>query len=266
MAELLDALGWRPSPGGRIRLIALIGALAAALLVAGLAAAAATSVSILLVQAAIWAAWLVWLGVVFPRNSRRDAETPCEWPYRRAFGREILLGISIAFSQFLRPAAAGLVSGGGSLATGDGLAIGAALLLAGGTAVGVGVSTLGVARTLFVHEYVTGGRQVVEAGIYRFVRHPLFLGGALVSLGLAICTGNMTAIELGALNACVLPIYVRLEDQRCCAVLGREYADYSVAVGSVVPRRRSAIRPVAHLHQAAGRIEPIAGRAAVTKR
>ena len=266
MAELLGALGWRTGLGDRIRLIALIGVPAAALLATGLALAAATSVSIFLVQVAIWGAWLAWLGIVFPRNSRRDAETPCEWPYRRAFVREILLGISVAFSQFLRPAVAGLVAGDGSLAPGDALAIGAALLLAGGTAIAVGVSALGVARTLFVHEYVPGDQQVVKAGIYRFVRHPLFLGGALVSLGLAICTGNATAIELGVLNACVLPVYVRLEDRRCCAVLGREYADYSVAVGSVVPRRRSAIRPVAQLHQAAGRIEPIAGRAAVTKR
>ncbi len=265
MAELLGALGWKANLGGRVRLTVLTGVPAAAILIGGLAFAALASVSILLVQAAIWTGWLVWLGIVFPRNFRRDSEAPCEWPYRRAFMREILLGISVAFSQFLRPAAAGFALQG-SLAPGDALTIGATLLLAGTTAIVIGVSTLGVARTLFVHEYVPGEQRVVKAGIYRFVRHPLFLGGALVSLGLAICTGSQTAIELGLLNACVLPIYVRLEDRRCCAVLGREYVDYSVAVGSVVPRRRAAIRPVAHLHQAAGRIEPIAGRAAVTKR
>jgi protein-S-isoprenylcysteine O-methyltransferase Ste14 len=266
MAELLGALGWQARLRDRIRLIALAGVPTLAILIAGLALAAATSVSIVFVQTAIWAVWLVWLGIVFPRNSRRDSEAPCEWPYRRAFMREILLGISVAFSQFLRPAVAGLVLGGGSLAPDDALAIGASLLLTGGTAIAIGVSTLGVARTLFVHEYVPGEQRLVKAGIYRFVRHPLFLGGAAVSLGLAICTGSQTAVELGLLNACVLPIYIRLEDRRCCAVLGREYVDYSVAVGSVVPRRRSAIRPVAHLHHAAGRIEPMAGRAAVTKR
>jgi protein-S-isoprenylcysteine O-methyltransferase Ste14 len=265
MAELLGALGWQASFRGRLRLVVLAGALTAILLIAGLGLAALASLPIVLVQAAIWAFWLLWLGIVFPRNSRRDSELPCERPYRRAFNREILLGISVAFSQFLRPALAGLL-GGGPIASGDLLVVGATLLVTGAIAIAIGVSALGVARTLFVHEYLPGRQQVVEAGIYRFVRHPLFLGGALVSLGLALCTGDRTAVELGLLNACVLPIYVRLEDRRCCVVLGREYVDYSVAVGSVVPRRRAAIRTVAHLHHAAGRIEPIAGRAAVTKR
>ncbi|MDX6609420.1 MAG: methanethiol S-methyltransferase [Solirubrobacterales bacterium] len=264
MAELLGALGWRTSLRDRARLIALAATSTTAILIAGLVLAVV--VPIVLVQAAIWAAWLVWLGMVFPRNSRRDLAAPCELPYKRAFMREILLGISVAFSQFLRPVVAGLVLDGGSLAPDDALAIGVALLLGGGTAIAIGVSALGVARTLFVHEYVPGQRYVVRSGIYRYVRHPLFLGGALVSLGLAICSGNQTAVELGLVSACVLPVYIRLEDRRCCAVLGREYVDYSIAVGSLVPRRRSAIRPVAHLHQAAGRIEPMAGRAAVTRR
>src|SRR6187200_1391581 len=109
MAELLEALGWRTRPTDCVRLIVLIGTVTTAILVAGLALAVATPVSIFLVQAVIWAAWLLWLGVVFIRNGRRDAESPVPFPYRRAFGREILLGISIVFSQFLRPTVAGAV-------------------------------------------------------------------------------------------------------------------------------------------------------------
>jgi protein-S-isoprenylcysteine O-methyltransferase Ste14 len=265
MAELLEALGWRMSFGHCVRMIALVGTTTTAILVAALAFADLASVSILVVQAAIWFVWLAWLGIVFPRNGRRDSETPCALPYRRAFMREILLGISVAFSQFLRPIATGLIDGMPSSPAGE-LAIGAPMILAGGAMVAVGVSALGVARTLFVHEYVPRERRVVRAGIYRFVRHPLFLGGALVSLGLAVCTGDRTALELGFLNACVCPLYVQLEDRRCFGVLGREYVDYSVAVGGVVPRRRAAIRPSAQLHHAAGRIEPITGRAEVTRR
>src|SRR4051794_21815421 len=109
MAELLEALGWRMRLADCVRLIALIGTVTTAILVAGLALAAATSISIFIVQAGIWAAWLLWLGIVFPRNGRRDAESPVAYPYRRAFRREILLGISVAFSQFLRPTVAGAV-------------------------------------------------------------------------------------------------------------------------------------------------------------
>jgi protein-S-isoprenylcysteine O-methyltransferase Ste14 len=266
MAELLKALGWRLRPIDCIRLTALIGTVTTAVLVAGLTLAAATPISIFIVQAGIWAAWLLWLGVVFPRNGRRDAESPVPYPYRRAFKREILLGISVAFSQFLRPTVAGAVLHEPATAPVEALAIGVPLLLVGVVMITVGVSALGVARTLFVHEYVAGKREVVRTSIYRFVRHPLFIGGALTSLGLVICTGDRVAIELGVLNALVCPLYVLFEDRRCCEVLGREYSDYSVSVGGVIPRRRSAIKPVAQLHHAAGRIEPIAGRAPVTRR
>jgi protein-S-isoprenylcysteine O-methyltransferase Ste14 len=265
-AELLEALGMRPSVANCLRLTAIVGAMTATLLAAALALAEATSTSIVLVQALIWIPWLAWLGIVFPRNARRDSESPCPYPYRRAFFREILFGISIAFSQFLRPAAAGLLHNGAFLHPADALFIGIPLLVTGATMIAAGVSALGVARTLFVHEYVSDRREVVKTGIYRFVRHPLFFGGAFVSLGLAICTGAEIAIGMGLLNALVCPLYVRLEDRRCIAILGCEYLSYSVAVGGVVPRRRAAIVPAAHLRHAAGRIEPIAGRAHANRR
>jgi protein-S-isoprenylcysteine O-methyltransferase Ste14 len=231
-----------------------------------LAFAAVISFSVVFVQAAIWLVWLVWLGIIFPHNSRRDSEKPCEQPYRRAFMREILWGISIAFSQFLYPAVTGVILNGGSFSSSETLTIGLWLHLIGGAIVAAGVYTLGVARTLFVHEYIPKGQRVVRAGIYHFVRHPLFLGGLVASLGLAVSTGNQMALELGLLNACVLPVYIHLEDRRCGMILGREYIDYSAGVGSVVPLRRSAIKRAAQLRQAIGRIEPMAGRATVKRR
>src|SRR5882672_3357420 len=128
MADLLEALGWRVSVGRRICLAALVCIPTVAILAGPLVFAASVGAPPVLVQAAIWAAWLVWLGIIFPHNARRDSETPCEWPYRRAFTREILLGIVVAFSQFLRPAVTG-VSAGSSIASGAALAIGVSLLL-----------------------------------------------------------------------------------------------------------------------------------------
>ncbi|HEX6667004.1 MAG TPA: methyltransferase [Solirubrobacterales bacterium] len=266
VTELFEALGWRADAAHYLRLTVLIAATTSVCVAAALAFAEATSISVVLLQAIIWVVWLVWLGVVFPRNSRRDMASPGAYPYRRAFFREILLGISVAFSQFLRPAAAGLLEGGTSLPPTHALLIGLPLLVSGAAMIVVGVSVLGVSRTLFVHEYVLGKREVVRAGIYRFVRHPLFIGGALVSLGLAICTGTAVAIEVGVVNALACPLYVRLEDRRCIAILGDEYVDYRADVGGVVPRRRSAIRAAAQLRHAAGSTEPIAGRAQVSKR
>lgn len=263
MNELLEALGWRVNYGQRVRLISLIGSVTVVTIAAGLLSAYTLSLSIFVVHGAIWIAWLVWLGVFFPQHGRRDLARPAEQPYRRAFMREILLGVSVVFAQFLRPAAAGIASNDSATSLGL-LAGGAALCLIGGAMITGGVLTLGVARTLFVHEYVAGERHVVHTQIYRFVRHPLFLGAVLASLGFAMCTANPTAITLGVLNACIGPIYARLEDRRCVGVFGREYRSYATVVGGVVPRRRSAITLSAHRPQQGGSIEPSIDRTEVS--
>lgn len=246
MAELVEALGWRVNLANEVLLLAMIGGTTSVLLILGSAAAVAGPVAVISVQVCIWVLWLGWLGQAFPRNAERDALTPCPLPYRRAFTREILFGIAVAFSQMLRPAFYGLLASGVP-PSGWGPApplvvVGLPLAVLGVTVIALGVSTLGMARTLFVYEYLSTARSVTAEGIYRILRHPLFLGGTAVSAGLAALTGNPVAIALALINVAVVPLYVRLEDRRCCTVLGRPYADYRAAVGGMVPRRRSLIR------------------------
>ncbi len=246
MTELVEALGWRVSFASEMLLLAMIAGATFVLLILGTAAAAAGPVAVIVVQVCIWILWLAWLGQAFPRNAERDALAPCALPYRRAFTREILFGIAVAFSQMLRPAFYGLLASGvppeGWVPAPPLVVVGVPLAVLGLTVIAFGVSTLGMARTLFVYEYVTSARRVTVAGIYRILRHPLFLGGTAVSAGLAALTGNPVAIALALINIAVVPIYVRLEDRRCCTVLGRPYADYRATVGGMVPRRRSLIR------------------------
>lgn len=260
MVDLLTALGWRTDLRGRVRFVTLVAISTLLVLAAGIALPEVLAVPVLSVQLAIWAAWLAWLGLVFPRNARSDAERPCELPYRRAFHREILLGISVAFSQILRPATSGILAGGlASFELTAASATGTMLAGVGLATIGLGVGTLGVARTLFVYEYVPRNGHLTATGIYRFLRHPLFLGGALLSLGLGLCTGDRTAIELGALNLCVVPLYVQLEDRRCCGTLGGAYMRYRATVGGVIPRR-AAIARSALAHQSRGSIGPTTER------
>src|ERR1044072_9069921 len=186
MSDLLTALGWKADRQSGVRLVALIAISTLSILAGGLALAELLAIPVLFVQLAIWAIWLAWLGLVFPRNSRSDAERPCVLPYRRAFLREILLGISVAFSQILRPAAAGILEGGlASVEWNAAVLTGARLAGVGAAAIGLLVTALGVARTILVYEYVPRNGHLTSTGIYRFLRHPLFLGGAVMSLGLA---------------------------------------------------------------------------------
>jgi protein-S-isoprenylcysteine O-methyltransferase Ste14 len=196
-------------------------------------------VPLLPIQAVLWLAWLAWLGYVFPRRSARDKRDPGPLPYRRAFGREIALGIALAFSQFLRPVALASAHADTSEMTPLGAGIGLPLALAGVALIGLGVTTLGIARTLFVHEYIPGRRPLQLSGIYLVVRHPMFVGGALSSLGLTVALGGTELIVAGLLNLSVLPFYVMLEDRRCCAIFGRSYTAYRQKVGGALPRRHS---------------------------
>jgi protein-S-isoprenylcysteine O-methyltransferase Ste14 len=246
MTELVEALGWRVSFASQVFLLAMIGAATLLLLVVGTAAGVAGPAAVIFVQVCIWMLWLGWLGQAFPKNAERDALSPCQLPYRRAFTREILFGIAVAFSQMLRPAFYGLLESSvppsGWSPAPPLIVVGVPLAVLGVTVIALGVSTLGMARTLFVYEYVSSARMVTVEGIYRILRHPLFLGGTAVSAGLAALTGNPVAIALALINVGIVPIYARLEDRRCCTVLGRPYVDYRATVGGMVPRRRSLIR------------------------
>jgi protein-S-isoprenylcysteine O-methyltransferase Ste14 len=266
VTELVRALGWQAGWRGDAHLLTLLGAATLAVLVASAGISSILGVSPVAVQAGTWLLWLLWLGAVFPRNATRDSSKPCELPYRRAFTREILVGVGVAFSQILHPALAGVTAGDPAAGSSPYLLAGGALVVAGFGTIALGVSALGVARTLFVFEYVRGQRAVLSSGIYRFLRHPLFLGGTTMSLGLAVCTADRTAITLGLLNACVVPFYVWLEDRRCCTILGSAYADYRASVGGMVPWRRASISASAPRRHRSGSAGPITERNRVSRR
>ena len=118
-------------------------------------------------------------------------------------------------------------------------------MLAGTSLIVLGARALGVARTLFVHEYLPVGDEpggIMRSGIYSYIRHPLFVGGIACSVGMALCVGTRQALVLAALNLCSLPAYVIFEDLRCSQVIGPSYVQYQEAVGAVVPRVRRLTR------------------------
>jgi protein-S-isoprenylcysteine O-methyltransferase Ste14 len=198
----------------------------------------------LAVQAASWAVWLLWLGAIFPRSRERVRVPLADLPYRKAFLSEILPGIGCSFAQLARPAFEGL-SHGAPFADGLALMAGLFLVLAGATLIVLGARALGVARTLFVHEYLPVGEEpggIMRSGIYSYIRHPLFVGGVACSAGLALCVGTHEALMLAVLNLCSLPAYVVFEDLRCSRVIGSSYVQYRHAVGAVAPRIRRLTR------------------------
>jgi protein-S-isoprenylcysteine O-methyltransferase Ste14 len=73
------------------------------------------------------------------------------------------------------------------------------------------------------------GQQVVRAGPYRFVRHPMYVGVILMGFSIAMMLGSMWALALGAVIAALMVVRTALEDR----TLRRElpgYEEYATTV------------------------------------
>ena len=57
------------------------------------------------------------------------------------------------------------------------------------------------------------GHQVVDAGPYRMVRHPGYVGGVLYCLGTALCLGSMWALVPAGIAVALLVARTKYEDQ-----------------------------------------------------
>jgi protein-S-isoprenylcysteine O-methyltransferase Ste14 len=237
MSELLVTLGWHPGREGTLRFMGSIAIVTTCIVLATIALGELLGIPAVWVQVAMWAGWLVWLGVLFPRSRMRMAASDCDRPYHLAFLRELLPGIGVNFALLLRPAAVGLLLGGPG-EVGVWTLVGACLTLGAVALIASATSVIGVARAFFVHEYEDVGGGLVRRGVYERIRHPLFLGGMALSLGLALMVGAPEGIAVALVNVAVLPAYLLFEERRCAIVIGGPYERYRSATGAVLPRAR----------------------------
>jgi protein-S-isoprenylcysteine O-methyltransferase Ste14 len=201
-------------------------------------------VRIALVEAAVWVAWTIWHKVLFGRARIRFLRNG-DRAYRAAFLTHIFPGITVGFSQMLRPAWNGVNLRNDavfprwpnsaldvvSMVAGWALLVAATLLFASAWRV------LGAARVGFVPEFITPERFTpVRSGPYGAVRHPLFWSGVFCSLAIALICPSPAAFVLAFINLGYGLIYNQLEDRRLVAVFGPAYGDYSEAVPHIIPR------------------------------
>ena len=185
------------------------------------------------VQAVLWVPWVLWLGWFFPWHHGRPDEGTLR-RFRSAFFLHIAPGISWNFAQMTRPGLVGLADPGGTrLAT---VIVGLVLAATGAIMIAKALVLIGVDRALFLGEYDASVRTLVVSGIYRRMRHPLFTGGVVTSVGMAVFFWNGDALAMAAVNVAVLPIYVVLEDRRC-RIAHTGYDEYRRAVRGIVPAR-----------------------------
>jgi protein-S-isoprenylcysteine O-methyltransferase Ste14 len=83
---------------------------------------------------------------------------------------------------------------------------------------------------------VHSGQSVVEAGPYKYIRHPAYTGAFITVIGFGLALGNWAG--LGALVACVGLGYayrIRVEEGTLVASLGEPYREYMARTRRLVP-------------------------------
>lgn len=83
---------------------------------------------------------------------------------------------------------------------------------------------------------VTAEQAVVERGVYRYVRHPSYTGGALLFLGIGLALGNWLSIVVLMLSTALVYAYrVRIEEAALASVIGEPYRTYMTRTKRFVP-------------------------------
>lgn len=87
-------------------------------------------------------------------------------------------------------------------------------------------------RTLQMRER----QHVISHGIYKFVRHPGYLGDILLFGGSAIATANaLTTVLMVAVLISVFVRRITAEEQMLTETLGKEYVDYQARSWRLIP-------------------------------
>jgi hypothetical protein len=94
-------------------------------------------------------------------------------------------------------------------------------------AVGGVVSLSGEAIRVWAAGHLDKGREVTQSGPYRWMRHPLYVGSAIVAVGAALAAANMgAALIVGAYVALTIGAAISHEEENMRLRFGQEYDTY----------------------------------------
>jgi len=83
---------------------------------------------------------------------------------------------------------------------------------------------------------VQAGQSVVEAGPYRYIRHPSYTGALITLVGLGLALGNWAALlTILACMGIAYPYRISVEEAALVAALGEPYRQYMRRTQRLVP-------------------------------
>jgi protein-S-isoprenylcysteine O-methyltransferase Ste14 len=173
-----------------------------------------------------WIGSEVWLGYRRrrPAGGVADQDAGSKWWLISSIWASVAIGIGLALAF---PAAA--VIGGRTVLFVAGLL----LMIAGMVLRWYSIRVLG---TSFTCEVATRpGQQVVEAGPYRWVRHPSYTGSLLTVLGMLLCLCNVVSLAALVVAVAGYANRIRVEERALAKDLGDPYRRYMRRTKRLIP-------------------------------
>jgi len=107
-------------------------------------------------------------------------------------------------------------------------------------AAGSVVAAIGESIRVWAAGHLEKSREITRSGPYRWTRHPLYVGSALMGLGVAIAGNTLiAAAATGLYVALTFTAAIRTEEAFLRQKFGAEYDDYCRGTGPSVERRFS---------------------------
>jgi protein-S-isoprenylcysteine O-methyltransferase len=181
--------------------------------------------------ALFWAIFYVWVGaeIFLGWKLRSPAGTvSSDAGSRFVLMGSIYLGVTIGFGVAGAVRSAAFMSGRQPL-----FYFGIALMLSGMALRWYSIRVLGRSFTFIVATH--SDQQLVDAGPYRWVRHPSYTGGLLTILGVLVCLTNPLAF-LGLVPPLAGYAYrIRVEESALMRGLGEPYQSYMQRTKRLIP-------------------------------
>lgn len=103
--------------------------------------------------------------------------------------------------------------------------------------IGLAIALPGELVRLWASGHIDKGREITTSGPYRFVRHPLYLGSAILGAGFIVAAWNViVALLVGGYLAVTMAAAIRTEEATLDARFSGAYSDYRA--GRVAPAQQ----------------------------
>jgi protein-S-isoprenylcysteine O-methyltransferase Ste14 len=85
---------------------------------------------------------------------------------------------------------------------------------------------------------------LVESGLYRWIRHPLYTSFFLITVGFFLMTGDWLITTLMLAHCWAVAARASKEEEMLLGRLGQSYASYMQRTGCFLPRSKGSIAPI----------------------